>query len=209
MLVDAPMNLQGDLAWRDFDIPGGNMPVRTVRLHRDESSTTLLVAFPVGWERPEVGAYEAAEEFILLEGGLRMSGAAYAEGDWVYVPAGARRFATAAEPEALALARFSGSARWTAGAGRDIEIARGSVQGGNLQGSPFGVGSASLLHRAGGVASWVLDAPPAGSRMAFDTELLALGDRFWAWVPASEPIPQLDGRCFCRTFEARTTGGPA
>lgn len=209
------VRLDHDLSWREFDIPDGNCPVNIARLRPDDPST-LLVRFPDGWERPGTGSYEGAEEFVVVDGALHMSGATYRTGDWAFVPATARRHATSAGPEVLSLARFFGPARWRAGTGATIAALTGSLLGapGSLLGapgfsisSPLGAGSARLLRSSGGVSSWVLEVPRERASFPFDTELLALDERVWAWVPGGSAMPRLEGRCFCRTFGASGTGG--
>ena len=108
----------GDLAaldWEPFEVPGGSVPVSVSRLHADPETraVTLVVRFPAGWQRPEAGAYSAAEEVYLLDGSLEMNGTPYGAGTWFRVPAGAVRRHTASPGGAVALARFDGPARWT------------------------------------------------------------------------------------------------
>src|SRR5258708_4087427 len=107
----------GDLDWQPFDIPGGTMPVDLVRLHveRETRASTLLVRFPLGWRRDVAGSYASAEDFLAIEGELRMCGETFVSGDWGYLPAGALRTGMAAVAEVLTLARFAGRARWTQG----------------------------------------------------------------------------------------------
>ncbi|MGH2812734.1 MAG: hypothetical protein ACRDI1_08500 [Actinomycetota bacterium] len=173
------------------------------RLQEDTASRAFsgLVRFPLGWERPGPGYYEADEEFVVVDGVLEMSGRTYTAGDWVFVPAGSLRERTAARP-ALALVRFFGPARWVpseVGAGgeaisRRVEDSRGSVD------SPFGAGRAVLLRRSETSSSWVVDPPPAGTPSPFEAELLDAEGRSWVWVARGAALPGFFGRCFCRTF---------
>lgn len=103
------------LDWEPFDVPGGSVPVAVSRLYADPQTraATLVVRFPVGWQRAEVGSYSAAEEVYVLKGALEMNGARHLAGTWFRVPAGAERRNTATPDGAVALARFDGPARWT------------------------------------------------------------------------------------------------
>ncbi len=205
------VRLRPELAWQDFDVPHGNQPVQTVRLQFNDRTRaiTLLVRFPQGWERAQAGSYECAEEFIVLDGTLQMSGAGYRAGDWVYVPEGVQRKSTSAPEGALALARFSGEVRWRQGDGeapmlratplRDLDTPADE--------SPFG-GKATLLNAAHGVSSWLLDELPLpGSTATFDVELLSTEQHVWGWFPAGSEFPALEGRFFCRTFETGSASG--
>jgi hypothetical protein len=213
------VRLRPELAWQDFDIPSGNMPVQTVRLQNDEPTRalTLLVRFPDGWERAAAGSYDCAEEFVVLEGALLMNGMTYRPDDWVYVPASVQRKNTSAPAGALALARFAGPVRWRAGDG-EAPMLRATPLGGldfdrdlgiRESASPFG-GRAILLHAERGVSSWVLDAPPSlAAGVPFDVELLSVEQHVWGWFPSGSPFPRLEGRFFCRTFEAGVGSGSA
>jgi hypothetical protein len=185
------VDLDGDLDWTEFQIPGANMPARVVTLYveRPSRARSLLVEFPEGFRRDSEGWYECAEELVVLEGGLQMSGETYGPNDWAWIPAGAVRTATVAQPRMLALARFDGPARWHQVAPpRDAELSRREQLG----------GSGRTLRRGDHISEW-LDAPPV-SPMDRDIEILGITTRTWARVPAGEPFPALEGPCFCRTF---------
>ena len=184
------VDLNGDLDWSHFQIPGGSSSARIVTLHVEQTSRarTLLVRFPEGFRRDVEGWYECAEELVVLDGGLEMSGQTYGPNDWAWIPAGARRTATRAVTSMLSLARFDGPARWHRGA----PTMDGPVLRDALDDRPRvlcrGVHETALLsHAPSGVA-------------ASNTELLALETRTWALIPAGEPFPTLDGPIFCRTF---------
>lgn len=194
----------GDLDWADFDIPDSNVPVRIATLRTDPSrALTLFVRFPEGWERPPAGSYSSAEELVLLEGTLEMSGRTFEAGDWAHIPAGTRRIGSAARADSLSLARFDGPARWS----HDSSLAAGSILITRLESGPASgpspLGPATLLCATARVTSWLLEAPAPGGTAPFDVELLALESRTWAWVPAGAPFPVLEGLCFCRTFEVQ------
>ncbi|WP_395105363.1 cupin domain-containing protein [Actinomadura sp. SCN-SB] len=103
-----------ELPWRSFTIPSSAPPVRLLRLEVDRSdgSSTSLVRFPPGWSRPDAGHYLVGEEFVVLEGGLTVSGVEYGPGDHGWIPAGATRHGSRTETGALALAWFSGVPDW-------------------------------------------------------------------------------------------------
>ena len=198
--------LGDDVDWQDFDIPGSNMPARvvTLRVERPSRARVLFVRFPAGFERAVSGWYEAAEELVVIEGGLQMSDDSYHAGDWAWIPAKTARRKTAAHPQMLALARFDGPARWLEGedAPDHSGPARARLEPSVLDvDSPLGSGRARLL-RSGEPTSWLLDAPDAGSRAPVDAEVFALASRTWAWVEAGEAFPHLEGLSFCRTFSA-------
>jgi hypothetical protein len=197
----------GDLDWQSFDIPGGTVPVHLVRLHVEPGTraSTLLVRFPKGWRRDVAGSYVSAEDFLVIEGELTMCGRSFEAGDWGYVAAGALRTGMAAVTQVLTLARFAGPARWTEGSGTATEPVKVPALGAARaeEASPLG-GSARLLSRMPEVSAWVLDAAPAAASV--DAEVYAIDERAWTRVAAGEGVPQLDGRCFCRTFEANTGG---
>jgi hypothetical protein len=196
--------VEGPLGWRGFDIPDGTQPVELAQLRFDSATraTTSMVRFPQGWERPSAGSYTSAEEFVVLEGELRLNGERFAAGEWVYVPKGAIRRDTAAESHVLAFAWFDGPAFWLPGAGDDTAVLRGSVhEVGAHMPSPFGgASSARLLRNGGRESAWMIDAVPEGAHTTFDAELFDLSARVWAWVPAGATLPPLAGPAFCRTF---------
>jgi hypothetical protein len=199
------VDLNGGLPWNEFQIPGGSLPVQMVTLHVEPSrARSILVRFPPGWERPDPGWYECAEEFVVLDGAFAMSGETYRAGDWAYVPAGSVRVATASRPEALVLARFDGPARWHASlhsappvirARLDEKIAPVPTRVGNLGGR---------LLRSGNPASWVLSAI-RDTTVDYRVELLSLPSLVWASVPPGEPLPALEAPLFCRSFEEPAT----
>ncbi|HEX9695240.1 MAG TPA: hypothetical protein VGB64_02880 [Actinomycetota bacterium] len=177
--------------WAEFPIPGGAAPVPIVQLRFDPASRaqTLFVRFPAGWSRPVSGFYEAAEEFVVISGTLRMSGATYEPGDWGYVPAGSVRTATDVLGECLVFARFDGPARWREAA----EAAGPAPMTAPLSGEPRELrrGDGSIV-RYGPVEAGV---PAAG-----DTEVLDLARAAYAFVAAGSPLPPVDGACFVRVF---------
>ena len=203
------VDLAGDLEWGEFEIPDSTVPVALATLNVEPTrARTVLVRFPAGWERPGMGWYTCAEEMVVLDGTLEMNGNAFGAGDWGYVPAGLVRVDSLARTEVLVVARFDGPARWTSGYpgegkpnGRS-PLRRTLEPGASEVDSPFGAGRAWRLRRGSADTAWLLDAPPADRPAPCEAELLALGSRTWALVPAGEAPPRLEGLCFCRTVSA-------
>lgn len=103
-----------DLDWRAFAIPQSTPAVAMAVLNpgRQGGPSLALVRFPAGWGRPGSGHYTCAEEFVVLEGELEVSGDVFGAGDRGWFPAGRGRTASRARQDTLALAWFSGPARW-------------------------------------------------------------------------------------------------
>jgi hypothetical protein len=215
-LTDAlSVALEGPLEWTSFDIPGGRPPVLLSRLRTEPASraSTMLVRFPDGWAREGSGYYETSEEFVVLEGALGVSDEWYEPGDWAFVPAGALRTRSRSDGETLALARFSGPARWipsTDAATTEPSLRHRLEPAGAGAKSPLGApASAWPLHRGAGVESWLVEPGSTGSVIDRDAELLDIVARVWRWVPAGAPVPRLAGPTFCRIFESPSSEGGA
>ena len=94
-------------------IPGSSMNVDMHRLDSLESgAASLLVRFPAGWRRDEVGHYQCDEEFIVVKGQLNLSGHVYTPGEYGFVPALGQRFASSVESETWAVAWFNSRPKW-------------------------------------------------------------------------------------------------
>jgi len=201
------IDLNGSLDWEPFDIPGGTEPVSLVRL-RSEPETrafTLLVRFPAGWKRPAEGFYEAAEDVVFLSGALQINDVTYSDGEWAHMPVGYPRRISIAHEDTLAVARFSGPARWRQGldgASRDDALHRRLDHPGDMTRSPLGAGLGTLLRAGTPDSSWLVHAPLPGSRAPVDAEVHELASRRRVFVACDEPFPDLEGACFCRTFSA-------
>lgn len=199
------LDLNGSLDWEPFDVPGGTEPVSLLRLRAERGARafTVLVRFPEGWKRPTPGFYEAAEDVVFLAGELTINDATYRAGEWAHLPVGYPRRSSLAHAETLAVARFSGSARWRdgeGGASAEPALQRTLTFDGGAR-SPLGTGAGVLLRAGSPDSSWIVDAPPPGASSPIDAELLDVAARAWAFVPAGEPFPTFAGRFFCRTFE--------
>lgn len=105
--------------WRELLLPGADRPVRLLPLHDAGRGgpSAQAVEFPAGWSRPGEWHVPCAEEFVVLRGGLTLSGVEVRAGDHAVVPAGALRTNTTAGSDGcLAVAWFAGPPRWHAGA---------------------------------------------------------------------------------------------
>lgn len=198
------VDLDGDLQWLDYEIPNSSTPVAVAILREGPSrARTLAVRFPKDWERPSAGWYSAAEEFVVLAGTLEMNGEIYKAGDYSYVPAGTTRVGSLARSETLTVARFDGPARWNPGSAGDTDslLRRELSAGSDAVASPLGDGRAWLLRNGADGSAWLLDAPAAGSASPCHAELVALDARTFTFVPAGARFEDLEGLCFCRTFD--------
>jgi hypothetical protein len=100
------------LRWEEQSMPGANLTVKVARLAG--SGFHALVRFPAGWTRPGPGAYSAAEEFVVIEGELRIGGKSWTKGERASIPANAARTDSSSPSGCLALARFDGAPKWSA-----------------------------------------------------------------------------------------------
>ncbi|MGI5158881.1 cupin domain-containing protein [Microbispora sp. CA-102843] len=188
-----------DLAWTTVPMPGAADPVRLVRLHLDHAtrSSVSLVRFPSGWSRPGAGHYTCAEEFVVLDGRISVSGTDFEAGTYAYLPPGATRTATLAGGRGcLAVAWFSGAPVWRDGPAAGIpdhDPVNGPVHGSPGQRrkrSPAVPGEAAMLPS-------VADLP---ERLAEPVDLLFADVARWAYVPQGEPLPRLSGPVLVRRW---------
>lgn len=181
--------------WATFQIPGSEGPVRMRRLHVDPAtrSSVSVVSFPPGWQRDERGYYSCAEEFLVLEGELSVSGRQYSAGDYAYLPPRDVRAASTTTDGCLVVAYFSGIPEWGIGepaepADREaVHLATPGIGWLRTPGSGI-AGDAELL--AG------LD----GQTYAVDVDLLCPAQRSWAHLPAGERAPRLDAPVLLRRW---------
>ena len=107
------VNLYDVTEWMNVPIPGSNINVDMHRLDSTESgAASLLVRFPAGWRRDEVGHYLCDEEFIVIKGQLNLSGHVYGPGDYGFVPALGQRFASSVDGQTWAVAWFNARPKW-------------------------------------------------------------------------------------------------
>ena len=59
------------LTWQAAPMPYSSGPVSLARLPSGNDDFLAFVRFPPGWSRSQPVVYEAAEEFVILEGELR------------------------------------------------------------------------------------------------------------------------------------------
>lgn len=81
----------------------------------DDGAFRAFVRFPKGWSRPDVGHYAVAEEFVVLQGSLSLSGQTWNAGSHAWVPAFQRRHDLASPAGCLVFAWFRGTPRWIPG----------------------------------------------------------------------------------------------
>lgn len=167
---------------RSAVIPASSWPVAIERLHLDvvTRATVSLVVFPPGWAREETGAYGCAEEFVVLDGSLAVSGLDFVAGEWVHLPAGWVRSRSASRAGARALAFFSGVPAWLPGDPAGPPVA------GFAHGRPHGI----LRGRSPGVQGMVEVETDRPTTVSVTRDVLSLGDHTWALVPPGEPVPE-------------------
>jgi len=165
---------------RPTTIPDSTPDIALVRLHLDRpvKATVSLVAFPAGWSRPGPGHFSCAEEFVVIEGDLTVSGVGYGPGDYAYLPVNMPRTASRTEYGCLSVAWFSGAPRWHSGAGGD--------------GSATPVRAPLAGARRPGGGAYGSARAPSGP-VAVDTDVLWLGDRRWCFLPAGTAVPRVAG----------------
>ena len=92
-------------------MPYSTGPVSIARLPSGNDDFLAFVRFPAGWSRSQPVVYEAAEEFVILEGELRIDDQCWVAPAYGCVAPGSVRRLTASQPGCLAWARFHGSPR--------------------------------------------------------------------------------------------------
>jgi hypothetical protein len=97
------------LSWQSVPMPYSSGPVNLARLPLKGSAFLAFVRFPAGWSRPEPVVYQAAGEFVILEGDLRINDHHWKARSYGYVPAQHTRGITESTAGCLAWARFHGS----------------------------------------------------------------------------------------------------
>jgi len=103
------------LAWRAAPMPGA-LPVEMALLPKlPDGGFRAFVRFPKGWSRPDVGHYAVAEEFVVLDGSLVLTGKTWNKGAHVWIPAFERRHGLASPTGCLVFAWFGGTPRWIPG----------------------------------------------------------------------------------------------
>jgi len=95
--------------WQSAPMPYGSGPVEVARLPAPGGKFLAFVRFPAGWSRTVPVVYQAAEEFVILQGELRINGQCWGARTYGCVPAGLTRTLTESREGCLAWARFHGS----------------------------------------------------------------------------------------------------
>ncbi|MGW5161146.1 cupin domain-containing protein [Nonomuraea wenchangensis] len=191
-----------DLAWATVPMPGAAEPVRLVRLRLDRATgaSVSLVRFPAGWSRPGTGHYACAEEFVVLDGRISVSGMDVEAGTYAYLPPAATRTATAAGGRGcLAVAWFSGAPAWRDGPATGLpghDPFHGPVHGPVHRPGPRRERSPAVPGESA-VLSSVADLP---ERLADRVDLLFADVARWAYVPVGEPLPRLPGPVLVRRW---------
>jgi hypothetical protein len=112
-----PVTAFASLAWSAVVLPGSATPVRLARLPRAaDAGFRVFVAFPAGWTRPEAGHYPVAEEFLVLEGDLRLNDATWRAGGYARIPAHRLRSVLHSKSGCLVFAWFAAAPDWIPGA---------------------------------------------------------------------------------------------
>lgn len=202
-MITGSVQISDDLRWLPFDIPDGIMPaqIAVLRIEKTSRAQVLLVRFPPGWARPVVGAYEAAEELIVLDGSFEMSGETYRAGDWAYFPAGWKRDGTSSPEGMLALARFDGPARWNRDVGEPDGALRAHLDASALD-EPVNaaLGRGWPLRDSLNEQAWYLSDLASGTSSLYDVEIFDIEARTWAFFEQGSPLPVVTGPVFARAF---------
>lgn len=96
-------------------MPGASPVAMALLPKLSDGGFRAFVRFPAGWSRPGVGHYAVAEEFLVLEGELGLSGTTWRPHSLVWVPAWQRRHGLQSPSGCLVFAWFGGTPRWLSG----------------------------------------------------------------------------------------------
>ena len=176
--------------WQSAPMPHGSGPVEVARLPAPGGEFLAFVRFPAGWSRAVPVVYQATEEFVILQGELRINGQCWGARTYGCVPAGLTRTVTESLGGCLAWARFHGSPKPALAAAAPPEA--------SAQALCF-VDLAVQLARPGSIADERLQSLPGGETWlapAFDPvtlgdagrqhDALAL-DQFGWWCGQTDP----------------------
>ena len=198
------IDCSGEPAYEATTIPHATMAVEILRLHVDPvaKSSTSLVRFPAGWERPVDGNYSVDEEILVLDGELIVTGVSYTPGVYGWIARGGLRRLSATPTGCVALAWFSGIPTWSSTADDlattpSVRIDLNNARPGSSP-SPFGAMGRRIRESTAG-SCWSVSGPPH-HRASSDTEVFDLKDRRWCRVDAGETPPLWPGRLLVRSF---------
>lgn len=188
------------LDWIESTIPGSSPPVRLVRLHADAETgaSVTLVAFPPGWTRPGTGHYPCAEEFVVLDGRIEITGEVYPAGEYVYLPPRATRTDGVVGPEGCrALAWFSGRPAWTPG---EASIsADHAAQDVPLDAAGPGAGR-DRHHEVPGTSVVLGNSETTGDALDAVRDAVSVAGRRWALAEPRMALPDLPGPVLVRSW---------
>lgn len=168
--------------WQWGNIAGAKSPAELVRLAKSTNTTAMmaLVRFPAGWERPESGTADRAEEFLVLAGQVELSGVMIEAGETALITPGAVRSGMRTTDGCTIVAWFSAPPTWDP---RDTP---------SLDGKGIVTTSGEQAYREtrddipGSVR---VEQSLAGGIADTECDVLALGSRQWWFVSAGEELP--------------------
>lgn len=171
----------------DVPIPDSTAAVKMHRLHAWENgNSVMIVRFPAGWSRPIDGSYECAEEFLVLEGELQMSGDTAVAGDHVWVPPHSLRLGAFTSNGALALAWFYGPPKWNRREGSEGSVTQIKT---HLDAQAFGE---IRPQGANGLAGQSIKLPASNYVAPAQCEVLDIANQTWSLYDAGSEIKLTD-----------------
>lgn len=194
-MSDPTITTPDDAHWSSFSIPDGEPEIGLCRLGSDhDGAFTVLVRFPPGWARPVTGWYDAAEEALILDGELTMSGRTHRAGEFARWGVDYTRVGTSTTDGATVLAWFSGLNRWTRGTTEHTEL-DAACRWREVVPVPVAAGElppVRPLYRADDATVAVWDRPPEDCILDVAVNLFGLTSRRFAQVPAGVTLPSFD-----------------
>lgn len=99
-----------NLPWYAGDLEGTRpgVEVKTLSVDSDDGAASLLIRYPPGWRLENRGALAVDEEFLVLDGALRVGAMQYGEKSYAHWPAGFERNSMESASGAVVLTFFSG-----------------------------------------------------------------------------------------------------
>ncbi len=178
-----------DLPCVPIPFPGASAPANVTILRRDPETGGLasLVEFPPGWNRAEAGTYDVAEEMLVLDGEIQMSGLECPLGTYLWNAPGTPRYDSRSDLGAHVLAFFAGPAEWRTLTEEQARAAVGPDQRhrilsggapGKLRGDANDRESVSLVQ----------EPPDADSVSTGDRDVYGLETGRYVWVPAGGKV---------------------
>jgi hypothetical protein len=106
-----------NLPWKPADLDGvrPGVEVRVLSADGDTGAASLLVRYQAGWRLPTGGMLSQDEEFLVLDGSLRIGDQLYREKSYAHLPAGYERGPMISEAGAVVLTFLSGRPAWATG----------------------------------------------------------------------------------------------